>query len=162
LPVGNAHQLVEHVGRLGVHGVGGTEFPPQVEAGFVEVHSDDRRAAGHTGGHDPSQSDGTGAGDRDGRSRRWAELVENGARAGVGPATQRREHDAIYSGTSAFRGIVPVENLPSLPDPQAIQFWTGPDAHLLHYAIGGHGEAVNFFAVVESPRIWLHESTVAC
>ena len=45
--------------------------------------------------------------------------------------------DAVYSGTSAFRGIVPVENLPSLPDPQAIQFWMGPDAHVLHYAIGG-------------------------
>ena len=64
--------------------------------------------------------------------------------------------DAVYSGTSAFRGIVPTENLPSLPDPQAIQFWMGPDAHLLHYAIGGNGEAVNFFAVVETPRIWLH------
>ena len=48
--------------------------------------------------------------------------------------------DAVYSGTSAFRGIVPTENLPSLPDPHAIQFWMGPDAHLLHYAIGGHGE----------------------
>jgi salicylate hydroxylase len=68
--------------------------------------------------------------------------------------------DAVYSGTSAFRGIVPVENLPSLPDPHAIQFWMGPDAHLLHYAIGGNGEAVNFFAVVETPRIWLHNSTV--
>ena len=33
--------------------------------------------------------------------------------------------DALYSGTSAFRGIVPIENLPSLPDPQAIQFWMG-------------------------------------
>ncbi len=41
-----------------------------------------------------------------------------------------------YSGTSAFRGIVPVSRLPSLPDPQAIQFWMGPGAHLLHYAIG--------------------------
>ena len=68
--------------------------------------------------------------------------------------------DAVYSGTSAFRGIVPVENLPSLPDPQAIQFWMGPDAHLLHYAIGGNGEAVNFFAVVETPRIWLPEASV--
>ena len=45
--------------------------------------------------------------------------------------------DAMYSGTSAFRGIVPTENLPSLPDPHAIQFWMGPDGHLLHYAIGG-------------------------
>jgi salicylate hydroxylase len=69
--------------------------------------------------------------------------------------------DSTYSGTSAFRGIVPVENLPSLPDPQAIQFWMGPDAHMLHYAIGRNGESVNFFAVVETPKIWLHASTVA-
>jgi salicylate hydroxylase len=68
--------------------------------------------------------------------------------------------DSVYSGTSAFRGIVPAENLPSLPDPQAIQFWMGPDGHLLHYAIGGHGEAVNFFAVVEGPRIWMHDASV--
>ena len=69
--------------------------------------------------------------------------------------------DSVYSGTSAFRGIVPTENLPLLPDPHAIQFWMGPDAHLLHYAIGGTGESVNFFAVVETPKIWLHHSTVA-
>ena len=50
----------------------------------------------------------------------------------------------------------PTENLPSLPDPHAIQFWMGPDAHMLHYAIGGNGESVNFFAVVETPKIWLH------
>src|SRR4051812_46067195 len=62
--------------------------------------------------------------------------------------------ETVYSGTSAFRGIVPVERLPSLPDPQAIQFWMGPDAHLLHYAIGGKAEAVNFFAVVEGPKAW--------
>src|SRR3954467_10769423 len=68
--------------------------------------------------------------------------------------------DAVYSGTSAFRGIVPTDNLSSLPDPHAIQFWMGPDAHLLHYAIGGAGEYVNFFAVVETPRIWLHDSSV--
>ena len=68
--------------------------------------------------------------------------------------------DAIYSGTSAFRGIVPTENLPSLPDPHAIQFWMGPDAHLLHYAIGGDGEHVNFFAVVEAPQIWPHEASI--
>jgi 2-polyprenyl-6-methoxyphenol hydroxylase-like FAD-dependent oxidoreductase len=69
--------------------------------------------------------------------------------------------DMVYSGTSAFRGIVPTENLPSLPDPHAIQFWMGPDGHLLHYAIGGAGEAVNFFAVVETPSIWLHDGSVA-
>nr|WP_043750668.1 FAD-dependent monooxygenase [Methylobacterium nodulans] len=64
--------------------------------------------------------------------------------------------DAVYSGTSAFRGIVPLSRLPSLPDPQAIQFWMGPDAHLLHYAIGGGGQDVNFFAVVEGPKAWSH------
>jgi salicylate hydroxylase len=63
----------------------------------------------------------------------------------------------MYSGTSAFRGIVPVDRLPSLPDPQAIQFWMGPNAHLLHYAIGGAAKAVNFFAVVEGPANWALE-----
>jgi salicylate hydroxylase len=60
----------------------------------------------------------------------------------------------IYSGTSGFRGIVPVDRLPGLPDPQSIQFWTGPGAHLLHYPIGPTGDSVNFLAVVEGPRAW--------
>jgi salicylate hydroxylase len=47
--------------------------------------------------------------------------------------------DTVYSGTSAFRGIVPVAKLPTLPGPKAIQFWMGP-GDLLHYAIGGDGE----------------------
>ena len=64
--------------------------------------------------------------------------------------------DAVYSGTSAFRGIVPVHRLPSLPNSQALQFWMGPNAHLLHYPIGGRGEAVNFLAAVEGPAVWPH------
>jgi salicylate hydroxylase len=64
--------------------------------------------------------------------------------------------DTVYSGTSAFRGIVPVTKLPALPDSGAIQFWMGPDAHLLHYAIGGNADYVNFFAVVEYPKVWPH------
>lgn len=67
--------------------------------------------------------------------------------------------EAVYSGTSAFRGIVPTDNLRSLPDPHAIQFWMGHDGHLLHYAIGGGGELVNFFAVVETPQIWQDDAT---
>ena len=62
--------------------------------------------------------------------------------------------EAAYSRTSAFRGIIPIEALPSLPDPEAIQFWMGPNAHLLHYAIGGARKAVNYFAVVEGPDEW--------
>jgi len=64
--------------------------------------------------------------------------------------------DAVYSGTSAFRGIVPADRLPSLPNSQALQFWMGPNAHLLHYAIGCRGEAVNFLAAVEGPAVWPH------
>jgi salicylate hydroxylase len=71
------------------------------------------------------------------------------------------EDRAAYSGTSAFRGIVPVRDLPSLPDPQALQFWMGPNAHLLHYAIGTSGLDINFFAVVEEPKTWTHENWVA-
>lgn len=62
--------------------------------------------------------------------------------------------DAIYSGRSGFRGIVPTEQLTELPDPRAIQFWVGPTGHLLHYAIGGQGEAVNFLAVTRTPAQW--------
>jgi salicylate hydroxylase len=76
---------------------------------------------------------------------------------GVRSAVRRHvtgEAAARYSRTSAFRGIVPIEALPSLPDPEAIQFWMGPNAHLLHYAIGGERKAINYFAVVEGPDIW--------
>lgn len=60
--------------------------------------------------------------------------------------------DTVYSGASGFRGVVPTDRLPSLPDPEAIQYWMGDGAHLLHYAIGS-GD-VNFLAVVEGPARW--------
>jgi 2-polyprenyl-6-methoxyphenol hydroxylase-like FAD-dependent oxidoreductase len=68
------------------------------------------------------------------------------------------EERAVYSGTSGFRGIVPVRDLPSLPDPQAVQFWMGPNAHLLHFALGQNGLDVNFLAVVEGPTSWKSEN----
>jgi salicylate hydroxylase len=71
------------------------------------------------------------------------------------------EERVAYSRTSGFRGIVPVRNLPSLPDSQAVQFWMGPNAHLLHYALGRSGSDVNFLAVVEGPRSWTHKDWVA-
>ena len=64
------------------------------------------------------------------------------------------DDDLIYTGTSGFRGIVPMDRLPSLPDREAIQFWMGPDAHLLHFPIGGNAQDVNFLAVVEGPKAW--------
>jgi salicylate hydroxylase len=78
-----------------------------------------------------------------------ADGVRSAVRRYVAGSVQPR-----YSRTSAFRGIVPIEALPSLPDPEAIQFWMGPNAHLLHYAIGGESKAVNYFAVVEGPDVW--------
>jgi salicylate hydroxylase len=79
---------------------------------------------------------------------------------GVRSLVRRFVSDApgvIYSRTSAFRGIVPARNLRALPDPEALQFWMGPRAHLLHYAIGEAAEDINFFAVVEGPDAWPHE-----
>jgi salicylate hydroxylase len=63
------------------------------------------------------------------------------------------EQPPVYSRTSGFRGLVPVAALPSLPDPLALQFWMGKEAHLLHYAING-GELVNFLAVIDGPAEW--------
>src|SRR6185436_12222548 len=57
--------------------------------------------------------------------------------------------DVLYSGCSGFRGMVPIEKLPSLPDPTALQFWMGPGGHLLHYPMGdGH---INFLLVERHP-----------
>ena len=67
---------------------------------------------------------------------------------------------AVYSGTSGFRGLVPVEQLPQLPDPGAIQFWMGPGGHLLHYPIGD-GKVINFLAVVDGPQHWPTQSWMA-
>jgi salicylate hydroxylase len=61
--------------------------------------------------------------------------------------------EPMYSGTSGFRGLVPVDLLPSLPEPGALQFWVGPGAHLLHYPISG-GSMINFLAVIEGPERW--------
>ncbi|MFC5138981.1 FAD-dependent monooxygenase [Actinomycetospora rhizophila] len=72
------------------------------------------------------------------RVRRWLTGGDPGA-------------EPVYSGTSGFRGLVPRAAVPDLPDPDAVQFWMGPDAHLLHYAIG---DVVNFLAVLEGPERW--------
>lgn len=56
---------------------------------------------------------------------------------------------AVFSRDIGFRGLIPVEKLPHLPDPEAIHFWVGPGAHLLHYPINDDGGIVNFLAVVD-------------
>jgi salicylate hydroxylase len=62
--------------------------------------------------------------------------------------------DTIFAGTTGFRGLVAREWLPALPDPGAVQFWAGPGAHILHYAIGNKAEFINILAVVEGPPRW--------
>lgn len=63
--------------------------------------------------------------------------------------------DYLYAGYSAFRGIVPVEKMPSMPDPTAIQFWMGESGHCLHYPIGGDRKGdINFFLVERTPTTW--------
>jgi salicylate hydroxylase len=60
--------------------------------------------------------------------------------------------DALYSGCSGFRGMVPMNKLPSLPDPTALQFWMGPGGHLLHYPMGN--DHINFLLVERHPAPW--------
>jgi salicylate hydroxylase len=68
-----------------------------------------------------------------------------------------------FSGTVGYRGLVPIEEMPSLPDPTPLQFWAGPGRHLLHYPIDG-GRTVNFLAVVRAPEwrnaAWMEECAV--
>jgi len=61
--------------------------------------------------------------------------------------------DALYSGCSGFRGVVPADGMDLLPDPEAIQFWVGPQGHLLHYPIGDKGDQ-NFLLVERHPSPW--------
>src|SRR6516225_4264517 len=61
--------------------------------------------------------------------------------------------DVLYSGCSGFRGVVPADRMDLLPDPEAIQFWVGPQGHLLHYPIGDKGDQ-NFLLVERHPSPW--------
>ncbi|MFM0207733.1 FAD-dependent monooxygenase [Paraburkholderia sediminicola] len=61
--------------------------------------------------------------------------------------------DALYSGCSGFRGVVSAGHMDLLPDPEAIQFWVGPQGHLLHYPIGDKGDQ-NFLLVERHPSPW--------
>ena len=62
--------------------------------------------------------------------------------------------DAVYSGTSAFRGVVPLSAAPSVQRGDAPVFWVGAGKHLLHFPI--EDDAVTFFAAVDEPPTWDH------
>ncbi|KAA2264897.1 hypothetical protein F0L68_07475 [Solihabitans fulvus] len=72
---------------------------------------------------------------------------------------------AVFSGTSGFRGLAPVDRLPRVPelgfDPARPALWLfpGPGRHLISYPVSG-GRLVNFLAVIPDPG-WTLESWVA-
>jgi salicylate hydroxylase len=87
-----------------------------------------------------------------------ADGVHSAVRAHV--AAEAKE---VFSGTVGYRGLVPADDIPSLPDPTPLQFWAGPGRHLLHYPIDG-GTTVNFLAVVRTREwtsaTWMEECAV--
>lgn len=68
--------------------------------------------------------------------------------------------DALYSGAYAFRGVVTPDKMPSMPDPDAIQFWMMPGQHCLHYPIGANGDH-NFFLVERNGLPWSEKGWIA-
>ncbi|TDV49666.1 FAD-dependent monooxygenase [Actinophytocola oryzae] len=55
----------------------------------------------------------------------------------------------VFSGTSAFRGMVPAGSVPDLP-PETMFLWVGAGARLLCYPVSG-GRFLTFVAVVPDP-----------
>ncbi|WP_168715454.1 FAD-dependent monooxygenase [Streptomyces sp. LRa12] len=62
---------------------------------------------------------------------------------------------AVFSGQSAFRGVVARDQVPGLPG-DTLLVWAGPDARMLVYPVRG-GRFLTFVAVVPDPR-WRLES----
>ncbi|MDX3639650.1 FAD-dependent monooxygenase [Streptomyces sp. MB09-02B] len=65
-------------------------------------------------------------------------------RAVAGPDT------AVFSGQSAFRGLIARDQVPGLPG-DTLLLWAGPDARLLVYPVRG-GRFLTFVAVVPDPH----------
>jgi salicylate hydroxylase len=63
--------------------------------------------------------------------------------------------EAVFSGMSCYRGLVPVDNVPGGAH-FGLSFFLGPDRHLVAYPVRG-GELINFVAYVPDPA-WSVES----
>jgi salicylate hydroxylase len=63
--------------------------------------------------------------------------------------------EAVFSGMSCYRGLVPVENVPG-GSRFGLTFFLGPNRHLVAYPVRG-GELINFVAYVPDPS-WSVES----
>ncbi|GGR52286.1 salicylate hydroxylase [Nocardioides luteus] len=74
-----------------------------------------------------------------------------------GAGSVLREHvvgydDIQFSGCVAWRGVVPRSDLTLLPDPERLQLWMGPDAHLMHHPVADGAHA--FLLVRRQPGPW--------
>src|SRR5262245_10648426 len=71
-----------------------------------------------------------------------ADGIHSTVRAALfGPETPR------FSGSIAYRGLVPAERLAHLGRPLTANSWLGPGRHFVHYNVAG-GRLVNFVAIV--------------
>jgi salicylate hydroxylase len=92
----------------------------------------------------------------DGRTARadlvvGADGIHSAVRAALfGPETPR------FSGSAAYRGLVPAERLSHLDLPRRGYAWLGPDRHFVHYYVAG-GRLMNFVAVCPAGE-WRLES----
>lgn len=71
---------------------------------------------------------------------------------------------ATFSGTLAWRGVIPAHKLPAhLREPYAVN-WVGPGAHVIHYPLR-RGELVNFVGILERDdwqvESWTERGSVA-
>lgn len=69
----------------------------------------------------------------------------------LGPESPR------FSGSIAYRGLVPAERLAHLRLPRYSNGWLGPERHFVHYYVGAGGRLMNFVAIVPA-RDWRVES----
>jgi salicylate hydroxylase len=92
------------------------------------------------------RADGVTLGFADGESARadvviGADGIHSTVRAALfGPESPR------FSGSAAYRGLVPVERLAHLGLPRQGYSWLGPDRHFVHYYVAA-GRLLNFVAV---------------
>jgi salicylate hydroxylase len=58
----------------------------------------------------------------------------------------------VHSGEIGFRGVIPVETSPDLPNPTSLHIWCGPGTHVVYYGMDS-GELVNLLAVYRPDRL---------
>jgi len=62
-----------------------------------------------------------------------------------------------FSGSIAYRGLVPAERVEHLRLPRYSNGWLGPERHFVHYYVGARARLLNFVAIVPA-RDWRVES----